>query len=46
MNKPDQQRRTFLSHGSKMLGACAILGAGTPLAIAADRLCSPNRKRP
>lgn len=46
MNKPDQQRRTFLSHGSKMLGACAILGAGPRLPLPPDRLSSPNRKRP
>lgn len=46
MNKPDQQRRTFLSHGSKMLGACAILGAGTPLAIAAGASALPQQETP
>ncbi|BCQ38607.1 hypothetical protein ERHA54_12100 [Erwinia rhapontici] len=46
MNKPDQQRRTFLSHGSKMLGACAILGAGTPLAIAAGSSVFTEQETP
>ncbi|WP_431022521.1 amidohydrolase family protein [Erwinia rhapontici] len=46
MNKPDQQRRTFLSHGSKMLGACAILGAGPPLAIAAGSSVFTEQETP
>lgn len=46
MNKPDQQRRTFLSHGSKMLGACAILSAGTPLAIAAGTSVFTEQETP
>ncbi|HBQ78363.1 MAG TPA: deaminase, partial [Erwinia persicina] len=35
MTNSDPQRRTFLSHGSKLLGACVLLGAGSPLAVAA-----------
>jgi len=35
MTNSDPQRRTFLSHGSKLLGACVLLGAGSPLALAA-----------
>ncbi|MEJ5175941.1 amidohydrolase family protein [Erwinia sp. MYb416] len=46
MNKPDQQRRTFLSHGSKMLGACAILSAGPPLAIAAGSSVFTEQETP
>jgi len=46
MNKPDQQRRTFLSHGSKMLGACAILSAGTTLAIAAGTSVFTEQETP
>lgn len=46
MNKPDRQRRTFLSHGSKMLGACAILGAGSPLAVAAGASALTQQETP
>lgn len=35
MNELNTDRRTFLSHGGKMLTACAVLGAGSPLAFAA-----------
>lgn len=46
MNKPDRQRRIFLSHGSKMLGACAILGAGSPLAVAAGASALTQQETP
>lgn len=45
MNNTDPNRREFLSHGGKMLAACAMIGAGSaPPLQRAIPPAAPNRR--